>query len=66
MRKQYRPSGWQLDAANLHTQNVQVWRNGLMAGVISKQQAVEMIAEGNAFVICEQAVGIMIDGVSVA
>ena len=64
----YHPHGWQLDPTALCTQSseVQYWRNGLMAGVIAKSKAMEYIADGVAFVMSEQAVGAMSNGVSLA
>lgn len=63
---EFRPHGWQLESSSLCTQSnqVQYWHNGLMAGLIDKSEAQKFVRNGVAFVISEQAVGAMVDGVS--
>ena len=66
---QYKPSGWQLDPESLevtHTGGIQLWRNGCYAGELSLGVAKNMVSEGSAFVMCGQAVGAMVNGMSVA
>jgi len=53
----YKPQGWQLDPQKLDSDKVQLWRNGVMAGVISKMDAQEMVRQGRAFVVTGQAIG---------
>lgn len=62
--REYRPSGWQLDPIMIRTQRVQYWANGLYAGSMTQEKARQLVADGHAFVICDQAVGAMVDGVS--
>lgn len=68
-KREFRPYGWQLDPTSLCTKSneVQYWRNGCMVtGQMPKSKAQELVVSGAAFVISEQAVGAMVDGVSVA
>lgn len=68
-KREYRPHSWQLDPNALCTKSneVQYWHNGLMVtGQMPKAKAQALVANGEAFVISEQAVGAMVDGVSAA
>jgi hypothetical protein len=69
MKKKYefRPSGWQLEADSIKTENVQYWRNGIMiTGRMLKAEAQNLVKAGHAFVMCEQAIGCMEEGISLA
>jgi hypothetical protein len=63
-RKEYRPSGWQLDPESITTERVQYWSNGVMSWFVTREQARRMVTNGNAFVVSDQAIGAMIDGVA--
>ncbi len=63
--KPYRPTGWQLDPSRLTTSTVQYWSNGVMlTAQLSLEDARRLVRGGMAFVICNQAVGALIDGVA--
>ena len=64
-RKEYRPTGHQLDPKRIETDTVQYWRNGvMMTAQMSNATAQEMVRDGRAFVISSQAIGAIINGVS--
>lgn len=64
-KREYRPYGWQLDANSIETNRVQLWSNGMMMTCrLTKKDAQEMVNKRQAFVICDQAIGSMINGIS--
>lgn len=63
-RQEYHPKENQKNPDNLTTNNVQVWHHGVMAGIIKLEDAKEMVKNHNAFVITQQAIGTMKDGIS--
>jgi hypothetical protein len=61
----YQPSGKQLDAGEVTSRRVQLWRNGVMiTAMLTLAEARQMVTERTAFVISDQAIGAMIDGVN--
>ena len=64
---EYRPQGWQLDPSHIDSKKVQFWKNGIMVTAqMEKIAAQELVSNGNAFVITGQAIGAMVDGISIA
>ena len=61
-RKIRTPQNWQRDPANVKTPNVQFWARGVMVGVITLIAARERIQNGTAFVINDQAIGLLSNG----
>jgi hypothetical protein len=61
----YQPSGKQLDAEQVTSRRVQLWRNGVMiTAMLTLTEARQMVTERTAFVISDQAIGTMIDGIN--
>lgn len=64
-KREYRPSGRQLDPERIKTETVQYWANGIMMSAqMTNAQARELVSTGWAFVITDQAIGRMVNGVS--
>jgi len=60
---QYQPKEWQRDPKNINGTRVQYWANGIMVTAqMSIDTAREMIINGSAFVMTEQAIGQMVNG----
>lgn len=53
------PQEWQKDIVRITSPNVQYWGNGVMRGLISKYAARELVDKGLAFVMTDQAVGML-------
>ena len=65
--KEYRPTASQMNPDRITTDTVQLWQNGIMVtAMIKNEEAKEMIKNRQAFVITEQAIGSMSNGISVA
>ena len=64
--KKYRPSGWKLDPAEIKTNYVQLWHNGNIVTRLKKIDAQNLVIEHRAFVINDQAIGSMVDGISIS
>lgn len=57
------PKDWQKDPKQVTTPFVQYWRNGVMiTAQVTNEKAREMVKNGVAFVMTDQAIGAMIDG----
>jgi len=56
------PSGWQLDPKTLKTEKVQYWRKGVMMTLFTKSHAQHLVETGRAFVISDQAIGLLENG----
>jgi uncharacterized metal-binding protein len=57
------PKEWQKNPEAIKTDKVQYWRNGIMlTAQMTKQTAQELVKNGSAFVICEQAIGALDNG----
>lgn len=55
---------WWRDPENVKTEMVQFWRMGVMVtAMMSLEKAREAVRNGNAFVISNQAIGHMVNGV---
>jgi len=64
-RAEYRPTDWQMNPDCVTNSRVQYWRNGIMAaGRLTQAEARKLVADKMAFVISEQAIGCLIDGIS--
>lgn len=57
IKRSRKPVDWQKDPNNIYSDRVQFWRNGVMITVMDKAQAASLVTSGNAFVMCEQAIG---------
>lgn len=68
MRKSrdYYPRISQRNPNALTTKRVQIWHHGIMMGVRPLEEAKQWIRDGQAFVITDQAIGTMKDGISTA
>ena len=57
-RKQYTPKEWQRNPYNLTTEKVQYWLNSgtMITAQMTLEKAREMVYEGRAFVISDQAI----------
>lgn len=57
------PKEWQKDPSNIKTENVQYWQNGIMVTArMSRKEAQELVSDGYAFVITDQAIGALKNG----
>jgi hypothetical protein len=53
-----KPKEWQRNPDHLKTSRVQYWRNGIMVTAqMTLETAQQVVQDGQAFVICEQAIG---------
>lgn len=58
-----KPFNWQTEPHRVLTERVQYWKNGIMiTAQCSNEKARELVAAGQAFVICDQAIGALVDG----
>ena len=55
-RKTFEPLAWQFDPLRLKTDKVQFWQKGLMMGLVDLSVARELVAEKQAYVMCDQAI----------
>ena len=62
--KKYYPRTDQKNPDDLKTSEVQIWHHGIMMGVCPLEEAKQWIREKRAFVITDQAIGTMKDGIS--
>ena len=58
-KRNFQPQAWQKDPQNVKTSTVQLWSaSGIMlTAQLPLEKAREMVTKGEAFVICDQAVG---------
>ena len=63
---QYQPNKWQRNPYEVQTETVQYWANGVMITLLSKAEARQRVEDGEAFVITDQAIGQMVNGISFA
>ncbi len=57
------PQDWQKDATKITTDTVQFWSAGNLANAqMSNKEARLLVETGNAFVINDQAIGLLVDG----
>ena len=59
-KQKWTPSEWQLNPDNIKTEKVQYWNDCCMlTAQMLKSEAQELVKSGKAFIITEQAIGVL-------